>query len=146
MIQLNEQQKQFLISKGPYQSALEKFPCNKAISKSKQKSFPYFEYSPMLDQACWFACNLFGDGPGSACTETSWDKMKSQGKNKKGKLLEHFGSVAHRLAAERLANFKQKATACKRRTRMAVKQKNNKCGVRLLLTAKTTDFDMPWNY
>ena len=34
--------------------------------------------------------------------------MKSRDKNKKDKLLEHFGSAAHRLAAERLENFKQK--------------------------------------
>ena len=38
-IQLNEQQKHFLISKGPYQPVLEKFTCDKAMSKSKQKSF-----------------------------------------------------------------------------------------------------------
>ena len=38
-IQLNEQQKHFLISEGPYQPVLENLTCDKAISKSKQKSF-----------------------------------------------------------------------------------------------------------
>ena len=101
-IQLNEQQKHFLISKGPYQPLLESYPpCNKAISKSKQNLFsskwyetsPYLEYSPSLDRAFSFACSLFGNNPGSVNAETSWshygvnrwDKMKSRGKNKKGK-------------------------------------------------------------
>ena len=97
-IQLSEQQKDFLISKGPYQPVLENYPCNNVISKSKQNSFsakwfetfPYLEYSPSLDRAYFFACSLFGDGAGSASAETNWsndgvnrwDKMKSRGKKK----------------------------------------------------------------
>ena len=34
--------------------------------------------------------------------------MKSRGKKKKGKLLEHFTSASHKLAAARLGHFKQK--------------------------------------
>ena len=102
-IQLNEQQKHFLISKGSYQPLLEGYPCNKAISKSKQNSFSskwyetllYLEYSPSLDRAFCFACSLFGNNPGSSYAETSWshdgvnrwDKMKSRGKNKKSNYL-----------------------------------------------------------
>ena len=123
-IQLSEQQKYFLISKGPYQPVLENYPCNNVILKSKQNSlsakwfeiFPYLEYSPSLDRAYCFACSLFGDGAGSASAETNWSNdgvnrwtsMKSRGKRKKGKLLEHFTSASHKLAATRLEHFKQK--------------------------------------
>ena len=62
-IQLSEQQKNFLISKGPYQPVLENYLCSNVISKSKQNSFsakwldtfPYLEYSPSLDRAYCFA-------------------------------------------------------------------------------------------
>ena len=123
-IQLSEQQKNFLISKGPYQPVLENYLCSNVISKSKQNSFsakwldtfPYLEYSPSLDRAYCFACSLFGDGAGSASAETNWSNdgvnrwtsMKSRGKRKKGKLLEHFTSASHKLAAARLGHFKQK--------------------------------------
>ena len=100
-IQLSEQEKNYLITKGPYQPVLENYTCNNTISKSKQnlfsakwyETFPYLEYSPSLHRAYCFACSLFGDGAGSASTaETNWsssndgvnrwDKMKSRGKSK----------------------------------------------------------------
>ncbi|CAB4017495.1 Hypothetical predicted protein [Paramuricea clavata] len=115
-VQLSEQQKQYLISKGPHQPVLEKYPCNVMISKSKQNSFsaqwyekfPYLEYSLSLDRAFCFASSLFGDGAGTGSAETNWssdgvnrwDKMKSRGKAKKGKLCRHFTSTSHKLAAE----------------------------------------------
>ena len=80
-IQLSEQEKKFLIPKGPHRPVLEKYPCNNAVSKTKQNSFsakwyeayPYLEYSPSLDRAYCFACSLFGDEVGSGCTaETKW--------------------------------------------------------------------------
>ena len=50
-IQLNEQQKHFLISKGSYQPLLEGYSCNKSISKSKQNSFSskWYETLPYLE-------------------------------------------------------------------------------------------------
>ena len=38
-----------------------------------------------------------------------WDKMKSCGKSRKGKLVGHFTSTFHKLAAERLEHFKQRS-------------------------------------
>jgi hypothetical protein len=79
-VQLSEQQKQYLISKGTHQPVLEKCPFNVVISKSKQnsfstqwyKEFPYLEYSLPLDRALCFACSLFGDGAGTGSAETNW--------------------------------------------------------------------------
>ena len=53
-----------------------------------------------------FACSLFPEGPGRSysCSEWvtvglhQWHKMKSRGKNKKGKLAEHFASESHKAA------------------------------------------------
>ena len=124
-VQLSDQQKQYLISKGPHQPVLQKYPCNNAISKSKQNSFSaqwyqefsYLEYSPSLDRAFCFACSLCGDGAGTGSSQTNWssdgvsrwDKMKSRGKSRKGKLAGHFTSLSHKLATERLEHFKQKS-------------------------------------
>jgi hypothetical protein len=121
-ITLTEKEKQYLICKGPYQPHLEKYPTNAAISKTKQntftakwfKTFPYLEYSPTVDRAFCFACRLFGDG--ARCAETNWtiegvnrwDKMRSRGKKKLGKLEQHFASAAHKLSVERLQCFSQR--------------------------------------
>ena len=114
-----------MISKVPHQPVLQKYPCNNAISESKQNSFSaewyqefsYLEYSPSLDRAFCFACSLCGDGAGTGSSQTNWssdgvsrwDKMKSRGKSRKGKLAGHFTSLSHKLAAERLEHFKQKS-------------------------------------
>ena len=57
----------------------------------------------------------YGAGTGSSQTNwpsdgvSRWDKMKSRGKNRKGKLAGHFTSLSHKLATERLEHFKQKS-------------------------------------
>ena len=79
-VHLSEQQKQYLISKGPHQPVLEKYHSNVVISKSKQNSFsaqwyeefPYLEYNLSLDRAFCFACSLFGDGTETGSAETNW--------------------------------------------------------------------------
>ena len=125
-IQLTEQEKNFLLYKGPHQPVLKKYPVNNAVFSSKQNSFsakwyqtlPFLEYSPSLDRAYCFACSLFGDDAGSTCPETGWSrngvnrwgKMKSRGTGKKGKLLEHFTSASHKRAVARLEHFKQKSS------------------------------------
>ena len=95
-MKLTENEKQYLISKGPYQPCLEKYPTNGTISKRKQNVFsakwfekyPFLEYSPKTDRAFCFACCLFGDGAEPTKTNWStegvncWDKMKSRGKEK----------------------------------------------------------------
>ena len=75
------------------------------------------EYSPKTDRAFCFTCCLFGDGAGP--TETGWwnwstegvnrwDKMKSRGKKKVGKLEQHFTSARHKLSAEKFHSFNKK--------------------------------------
>ena len=155
-IRLTEQQKHFLISRGPSQPKLEKFPINTDISKGKQNNFsaqwytdyPLLEYSVSVDHAFCFACSLFGDASG--CAETSWsikgirrwDKMKSRGQKKKGKLADHFTSSTHKLAVVKLEAFQVKerhvdvGLASARRERVALeeqeRQKNRKV-IKLLL-------------
>ncbi|CAF4941458.1 unnamed protein product, partial [Rotaria sp. Silwood1] len=59
---------------------------------------------------------LISVGPGTEKKEqawistgvNSWNKMKSQGVNRKGKLDTHFSSVTHRSSVERYLNYKTK--------------------------------------
>ena len=109
-MKLTENEKQYLICQGPYQPRFKKYPANPAISKTKQNAFspkwyeklPYLEYSPTTDRTFCFACCLFGDGAGSTDTNWStegvnvWNKMKSRGKKRPGKLEEHFTSASHK--------------------------------------------------
>lgn len=111
-----------MVCKGPYQSRFEEYPTNAAISKTKQnafsaksyENFPYLEYSPTTDRPFCFTCCLFGDGAGSTETNWSteavnhWDKMKSRGKKKAGKLEQHFTSASHKLSAETFQCFSQR--------------------------------------
>ena len=121
-MKLTENEKQYLICQGPYQPRFKKYPTNPAISKTKQNAFspkwyekfPYLEYSPTTDRAFCFACCLFGDGAGSTDTNwstegvTVWNKMKSRGKKRPGKLEEHFTSASHKLSAEKFQCFSQR--------------------------------------
>ena len=121
-MKLTEKEKQYLISKGPYQPCSEKYPTSATISKKKQRAFsakwyekyPFLEYSPKTDRAFCFTCRLFGDGAGPTETNWStegvnrWDKMKSRGKKKAGKLAQHFTSASHKLSAEKFHSFNKK--------------------------------------
>ena len=121
-ITLTEQQKMFLISRAPFQPVLQTYPVNKKIPAEKQnsfssncfKEFPYLEYSPSSGRVYCFACSLFGDN--TSCSEKSWyseglnqwDKMKSRGKKKKGKLAQNFTCLAYTLAVKKLNAFMDK--------------------------------------
>ena len=112
----------YLISKGPFQPITGKFRANEAISKGKQnsfsenwyKEFPFLEYSPSIDRSFCFACSLFEANTDRA--QSKWssegvnrsDKMKSRGQKKRGKLVDHFTSAAHKLAVDRLEHFQHR--------------------------------------
>ena len=118
---LTDQLREHLIAKGPCQPVLEKYPINHAISERKQNCFTacwlknnyFLEYCVDADQVFCFACRLFGHE--TSCSETicskervnRWDKMVGRGKQKMGKIDEHFTSSAHLLAAEKLLSFKE---------------------------------------
>ncbi len=115
-------QKLYLIEQGPFQPMMLSFPKNSTIPKGKQnsfsskwyKEFPLIEYSLKLQNAFSFACSLFGDGVGCSKAESSWskdgtnawEKMRSRGTKKPGKLLGHFRSEAHLACVEKMDNLR----------------------------------------
>ena len=75
-------------------------------------NFPYLEYSIIKDKIYCFTCRLFGFGVGCERAESAWttgtnkwNKMKSRGKKKQGRLLLHFTSKSHAASLERYENF-----------------------------------------
>ena len=114
---LSDNQKKYLIKQGPHQPKLSKFPQKDSIPVSKQrqftaiwyKEFPHLEYSICKDAAFCFTCSLFrtsGQDPAWAETGFStWDKMKSRGMAKKGKLAMHFSSESHKAAVSAYVSF-----------------------------------------
>lgn len=103
-------QRQFLISLGPHQPKLARYPRNNSISANKQQNFtskwfnefPLLEYSIVTDSVFCFVCSLFShktdDNPWVSSGLKQWHKMKSRGNNKKGKLIQHFSSEFHKKA------------------------------------------------
>ena len=114
---LSNNQKKFLISKGPCQPKLVRYPINNLIEGHKQKSFnarwyeeyPHLEYSISKDAAFCHVCQLFktGNQDPAWCEQgvSTWEKMKSQGTNKKGKLSAHFSSKDHKEAHQAYIRF-----------------------------------------
>lgn len=114
---LSANQKKYLIMQGPHQPKLLKFPQNDSIPASKQRQFcaswydeyPHVEYSISKDAAFCFICSLFHkEGQDSAWCETgvsAWEKMKSRGIAKKGKLAQHFCSDSHKEAVSAYLSF-----------------------------------------
>jgi len=114
-------QRQYLLSLGPHQPKLLKYPINSDIDPSKQKSFnpiwlkeyPMLEYSLITDSAYCFVCSLFPKGLGRQFSNeawvkhgvNTWQKMKSRGKAKLGKLEQHFNSLSHKAALNDYRNF-----------------------------------------
>ncbi|KAL4083558.1 hypothetical protein QTP88_028874 [Uroleucon formosanum] len=119
-------QRHYLISLGPHQPKLTSYPRNKSINTNKQRQFssrwyiefPLLEYSIEKDSAYCFVCFLFPNGPDREFSDNAWvtegvrvwHKMKSRGKNKPGKLSEHFSCSAHKAALRDYCNFMK--TSC----------------------------------
>lgn len=117
----NSNERNYLISLGPFRPKLNFYPINEEIPKDKQCRFtplwyelyPMLEYSIEKDAAFCYVCSLFPEGPGRSnsisvwATEGArqWHKMKSCGRTKKGKLAEHFNSDAHKAALSDYCNF-----------------------------------------
>ena len=114
---LNENQRKYLIKRGPCQPKLPVYPTSKNIPSGKQSQFsskwfttyPYLEYSTSKDAAFCFVCSLFpnptGEEAWSRTGVSSWHKMKGRGKQKPGKLLSHFTSENHCEALKAYARF-----------------------------------------
>lgn len=114
-------QRKYLCSLGPYQPKLSMYPTNADIPSNKHRQFsptwyaefPLLEYSPHKDAAFCFACILFPEGVGRIHASSEWvsvgvrqwHKMKSRGKDKKGKLIGHFTSESHLAALSDFSNF-----------------------------------------
>jgi hypothetical protein len=114
---LSANQKKYLITQGPQQPKLATFPPKQNIPASKQRQFSaswyeeyaHLEYSVSKDAAFCFICSLFHkEGQDPAWCETgvsAWEKMKSRGTAKKGKLAEHFSSESHKEALSAYVSF-----------------------------------------
>lgn len=97
---------------GPYQPKLSSYPKVASISAYKQQQFtsklfieyPMLEYSIFNDSVYCFICTLFPHRFGHSNTAwvvggvIQWQKMKSRGEDKKGKLAQHFSSTSHKEA------------------------------------------------
>ena len=113
----NRWAKQYLITKGLHQPKLPRFPKDDNIPSNKQQQFsvqwyvdhPHLEYSIAKNAAFCFVCSLFRTPSSyeawSIIGVSSWSKMKSTGKDKKGKLAGHFTSADHGEAVKAFARF-----------------------------------------
>ncbi|CAB4034413.1 zinc finger MYM-type 1-like, partial [Paramuricea clavata] len=121
-----ENQKKYLIEHGPFQPKLSCFPANQDISQGKQNRFsprwyneyPHLEYSIKKDAVFCFVCSLFHDTPSKEKADPSWistgvrkwHNMKSVGKNKQGKLAQHFSSQSHKASLAAYCHYFLKTT------------------------------------
>lgn len=119
-----ENQKEYLIEHGPFQPKLSCFPANQDIPQGKQNRFsprwyneyPHLEYSIKKDAVFCFVCSLFHDAPSKEKADPSWistgvrkwHKMKSVGKNKQGKLAQHFSSQSHKASLAEYCHYLKK--------------------------------------
>ncbi len=121
-------EREFIVKLGPHQPILRPFPCEKEHASAhthKQKRFNpkwyeeynFLEYSICKDAAFCFVCSLFPTGVDRSQSESAWttegvrkwSSMKSRGQNKKGKLLLHFTSKAHKAALNDYLHFIKEA-------------------------------------
>ena len=117
---LTDLQKEKLIELGPYQPKLKTYPDNPDVPGRKQcrfvygwfKDYPHLEYSIKSDKVSCFVCCLFPTGPGREKASNAWidglrcwERTKSVGKDKKGRLALHFSSEAHKAALADLVHF-----------------------------------------
>lgn len=75
-------QRNYIISLGPFQPHLPKYPCNSDIKNGKQRQFntswykeySHLEYSISSDAAFCFVCSLFPKGPHRTSENLSWSQ------------------------------------------------------------------------
>ncbi|CAB3992391.1 zinc finger MYM-type 1-like [Paramuricea clavata] len=120
----DDNQREYLVELGPFQPRLPCFPTNPDIPQGKQNRFsprwydeyPHLEYSVEKDAVFCFVCSLFDDTPSKEKADPSWKttgvrkwhKMKSVGKSKQGKLVQHFSSQSHKASLGAYCHFLQR--------------------------------------
>ena len=120
----DDNQREYLVELGPCRPRLSCFPTNPDIPQGKQNRFsprwydeyPHLEYSVEKDAVFCFVCSLFDDTPSKEKADPSWKttgirkwhKMKSVGKSKQGKLVQHFSSQSHKASLGAYCHFLQK--------------------------------------
>lgn len=104
---ISDAQRNYLLSLGPHQPDLAIFPSNgkNRFNSRWYKEFNFLEYSTVKNTAYCFVCYLFASNASFNLLEDdawytkgvqNWGKMKSSGKNKLGKLPQHFSSKNHK--------------------------------------------------
>ena len=112
-INLTDQHREYLLSKGPQNSMLDSYPVNPSIPARNRNCFtkswyninPFIEYTRNLEKSFCIGYLLFGSEIG--CSENMWqneglnrsDKMKGRGAKKKIKI--HFTSSAHKQSIQK---------------------------------------------
>ena len=120
----DDNQREYLVELGPFQPRLPCFPTNPDIPQGKQNRFssrwydeyPHLEYSVEKDAVFCFVYSLFDDTPSKEKADPSWKttgvrkwhKMKSVGKSKQGKLVQHFSSQSHKASLGAYCHFLQR--------------------------------------
>ena len=120
----DDNQREYLVELGPFQPRLPCFPTNPDIPQEKQNRFsprwydeyPHLAYSVEKDAVFCFVCSLFNDTPSKEKADPSWKttgvrkwhKMKSVGKSKQRKLVQHFSSQSHKASLGAYYHFLQR--------------------------------------
>ena len=119
---MTKSQIKYLAQIGPQQPKLFNYPQDKEIKGNHKQNrfcaawysqYPFLEYSIEKDTVFCFACQMFPNGPDRERSEQNWcttgvkkwDKMKSRGVGKPGKLSEHFSSKAHKASLSDYVQF-----------------------------------------
>lgn len=109
-----ENQREFLISLGPYQPKIAIFPpdnTNHRFNPNWYREFEFLEYSAVKDKAYCFVCSLFSSPFNKNWGKegvANWKKMRSTGEKKLGKLQKHFSSEHHKKAVCDYISFMKK--------------------------------------
>ena len=119
---MTKSQIEYLAQIGPQQPKLFNYPQDKEIKGNHKQNrfcaawysqYPFLEYSIEKDAVFCFVCQMFPYGPDRERSEQNWcttgvkkwDKMKSRGVGKPGKLSEHFSSKAHKASLSDYVQF-----------------------------------------
>ena len=119
---MTKSQIKYLAQIGPQQPKPFNYPQDKEIKGNHKQNrfcaawysqYPFLEYSIEKDAVFCFVCQMFPNGPDRERSEQNWcttgvkkwDKMKSRGVGKPGKLSEHFSSKAHKASLSDYVQF-----------------------------------------
>ncbi|CAB3997316.1 Hypothetical predicted protein [Paramuricea clavata] len=140
-----------LIEQGSIQPKLMRYPRNPNIKDNNKqctfssewfKQYPYLEYSLHTDKAYCFVCQLFPQCDSKDAWikdfQNAWDKKKSVGQKKKGKLSAHIGCSSHKAALQQLIDFLMDKARRKEMNDSAAEIERNRDAIKIMLDITRT--------